>query len=138
KAGLFREEHQELRAAVRKFVEGQIRPRVEQWEAAGDFPYREVFRAAGSLGLFGAKYEEEFGGTGPDLVADAVITEELARCGSGGAQGSGAVLPVPVRRPGAATAMAGPGCGRRGDRGARRHRARCRIRRGRDPGQGRP
>src|SRR5439155_619006 len=38
--------------------------------------------------------------------------------GAGGAQGSGAVLPVPVRRPGAATAMAGPGCGRRGDRGA--------------------
>src|SRR6266571_7007700 len=84
KAGLFREEHQELRAAVRKFVEGQIRPHVEEWESAGDFPYREVFRAAGSLGLFGAKYEESYGGTGPDLVADAVITEELARCGSGG------------------------------------------------------
>src|SRR6266571_8471010 len=84
KAGLFREEHQELRAAVRKFVEGQIRPHVEEWESAGDFPYREVFRDAAKMGLFGAKYEEAYGGTGPDLVADAVITEELTRCGSGG------------------------------------------------------
>jgi acyl-CoA dehydrogenase len=41
-------------------------------------------RSAGALGLFGAKYGEAYGGTGPDLVADAVITEELARCGSGG------------------------------------------------------
>ncbi|HEX9235841.1 MAG TPA: acyl-CoA dehydrogenase family protein, partial [Actinomycetota bacterium] len=59
-------------------------PHAEEWERAGDFPVREVFAQAGEVGLFGAKYEPEYGGTGPDLVADAVITEELARCGSGG------------------------------------------------------
>src|SRR5204862_117672 len=39
---------------------------------------------AGQVGLFGAKIEPALGGTGPDLVADAVITEELVGCGSGG------------------------------------------------------
>ena len=82
--GLFTEEHDELRAAVRSFVEGELAPNAREWEAAGDFPTRQVIREAGSLGLFGAKYEEEYGGTGPDFVADAVITEELTRSTSGG------------------------------------------------------
>jgi len=82
--GLFAPEHDELRAAVRGFVAGEITPHVEDWERAGQFPVRELFGSVGALGLFGAKYAERYGGTGPDLVADAVVTEELARCGSGG------------------------------------------------------
>jgi len=82
--GLFTEDHDALRQAVRDWVGRELRPHAEDWERAGDFPYRQVFREAGGLGLFGAKYEEAYGGTGPDLVADAVITEELARSGSGG------------------------------------------------------
>jgi acyl-CoA dehydrogenase len=84
KAGLFTEDHDALRGAVRTFVDRGIRPFVEEWERAGAFPVRELFKKAGDVGIFGAKYEESYGGTGPDLVADAVITEELARCGSGG------------------------------------------------------
>jgi acyl-CoA dehydrogenase len=84
RAGLFTADHDELRAAVRTFVERELRPHAEEWERQGDFPYREVFLRAARVGLFGAKYEEDDGGTGPDLVADAIITEELARCGSGG------------------------------------------------------
>jgi acyl-CoA dehydrogenase len=88
KAGLFREDHDELRAAVRDFVRRSLAPHAEAWEAAGDFPMRDVFAAAGEMGLFGAKVEDAYGGTGPDLVADAVITEELARCRSGGVAAS--------------------------------------------------
>ena len=84
RAGLFTEDHEDLRAAVRSFVEKELRSRAEEWEEAGDFPVRDVVRQAGAMGLFGAKYEMDYGGTGPDLVADAVITEEFARCGSGG------------------------------------------------------
>ena len=84
RAGLFTQDHEDLRAAVRSFVEKELRPHAEAWEEAGDFPVREVMRQARSMGLFGAKYEMDYGGTGPDLVADAVITEEFARCGSGG------------------------------------------------------
>src|SRR3989442_1462328 len=82
--GLFTEEHDALRSAVRDWVQGELRPHADEWERANDFPVRAIFREAGKLGLFGAKYEESYGGTGPDFVADAVITEELTRCGSGG------------------------------------------------------
>jgi len=82
--GLFTDEHDALRSAVRDYVTHELRPHAEEWERSAEFPVRQVFREAGALGLFGAKYEEAFGGTGPDFVADAVITEELTRCGSGG------------------------------------------------------
>jgi acyl-CoA dehydrogenase len=82
--GLFTEEHDALRDAVHDWVTNELRPHTEEWERAGEFPVRQVFKDAAKMGLFGAKYEEAYGGTGPDLVADAVITEELARIGSGG------------------------------------------------------
>jgi acyl-CoA dehydrogenase len=84
RAGLFTEDHEALRAGVRQFVAGEIRPHVDVWERQGGFPLRDLFAAAGAVGLFGAKFGEAYGGTGPDLVADAVVTEEVARCGSGG------------------------------------------------------
>ena len=84
KAGLFTEDHDELRSTVRRFVERELAPHAEEWERAREFPYRDVFRQAGTMGLFGAKYDPAYGGTGPDLIADAIITEELARCRSGG------------------------------------------------------
>jgi acyl-CoA dehydrogenase len=84
RAGLFTPDHDELRSAVRTFVNREIRPNVEEWERAGDFPARNLFARAGRAGIFGAKVEERFGGAGIDLIADAVITEELARCGSAG------------------------------------------------------
>jgi acyl-CoA dehydrogenase len=84
RAGLFTDDHEELRVYVRDFVERALRPHAEEWERAGEFPVRDVFLQAGGVGLFGAKFEAEYGGTGPDLVADAVITEELVGCASGG------------------------------------------------------
>ena len=84
RVGLFTADHEELRGYVREFVQRALAPHAEEWERAGEFPVRETFAAAGHVGLFGAKYEPTYGGTGPDLVADAVITEELTGCGSGG------------------------------------------------------
>lgn len=87
---LFTPEHEAFRATVRDFVAKEIRPYVEEWEHAGDFP-RSLYERAGDLGLLGLKYEESYGGTGPDYIADVVVIEELARCGSGGvAAGLGA------------------------------------------------
>ncbi|MGH2698456.1 MAG: acyl-CoA dehydrogenase family protein [Actinomycetota bacterium] len=87
RSGLFTEDHDELRNSVRSFVAKELRPRAEEWERAAEFP-REVFARVGELGLFGMKFPEAVGGSGPDFVADAVVTEELARCGSGGVAAS--------------------------------------------------
>jgi acyl-CoA dehydrogenase len=80
---LFRPEHDELRTSARAFVEREIAPHVEDWERAEDFP-RELFRSAADAGFLGLKFDPAVGGSGPDLLAAAVWTEELARCGSGG------------------------------------------------------
>jgi alkylation response protein AidB-like acyl-CoA dehydrogenase len=86
----FTEEHEEFRAAVRRFVETELRPHAREWEEACWFP-NEVFARLAELGYLGLKYEERYGGQGGGYVADAVFTEELSRCGSGGvAAGIGA------------------------------------------------
>ena len=49
----FTEEHQAIRATTAKFVDAEINPHADEWEAAGIFPAHEVFRKMGALGLLG-------------------------------------------------------------------------------------
>src|SRR5919202_6478672 len=79
----FTDEHEELRESIRRFVENELAPHAGEWEDARWFP-NEVFTRMAELGFLGLKYPEEYGGEGGDYVHDAVLTEELARCGSGG------------------------------------------------------
>ena len=46
---VFTPEHDELRAAVRRFVDTEVRPHVDEWERAGVFP-DSLFRRCGELG----------------------------------------------------------------------------------------
>lgn len=85
--GLFRPEHEELRSSISAWVARELAPNAQTWERDGSFP-REVVRRAGELGYLGMKYPEEVGGSGPDLLADAVVTEELTGIGSGGVAAS--------------------------------------------------
>ena len=79
----FTEEHEAFRATVRQFVERELKPHVGKWEEAEEFP-RELYGKAAELGLFGLKYEERYGGTNAGLFFEAVATEEMSKCGSGG------------------------------------------------------
>jgi acyl-CoA dehydrogenase len=86
----FTEEHEDLRASIRRFVERELAPHAREWEHARWFP-DEVFVKLAEHGFLGLKYPGEYGGEGGDYVHDAVFTEELARCRSGGlAAGIGA------------------------------------------------
>jgi acyl-CoA dehydrogenase len=90
----FRAEHEELRAEIRRFVAEELRPHAAEWEAARWFP-NEVFHRMAELGLLGLKYPVEYGGRGGGYLEDAVLTEELGRCGSGGlAAGIGAHIGI--------------------------------------------
>ena len=84
---LFLPEHDELRKEVRAFVERELQPEARAWESAEQFP-KDLFARVGELGFFGLKYPDQVGGSGPDLLADAVVTEEFARCGSAGVAAS--------------------------------------------------
>ena len=79
----FGEEHDELRAEIRRFISEELRPHAAQWEADEWFP-NDVFHRMAELGLLGLKYPVEYGGRGGGYLEDAVLHEELGRSGSGG------------------------------------------------------
>ncbi|MEZ5870831.1 MAG: acyl-CoA dehydrogenase family protein [Nitratireductor sp.] len=81
---LFTAEHQQLRQTVAKFVQTEVNPHVDEWEAAEEFPSHEVFKKLGNLGLLGIKYEPEYGGLGLDFSYSMVMAEELGAVDCGG------------------------------------------------------
>ena len=75
---------QAFRELARTFVEREIEPHHEQWEADGQVS-REVWLAAGKAGLLGTDVPEEYGGGGvADFRYNAIIDEELTRAGASG------------------------------------------------------
>ncbi len=86
----FTEEHEQLRESIRGFLDRELAPHAQRWEAEEWFP-DEVFGKLAAQGLLGLKYPAELGGQGGDYLHEAVLVEELARIGSGGtAAGIGA------------------------------------------------
>ena len=82
---IYDETHDLFRASFRSFVEAEIVPRHEEFEAAG-IADREIYAAAGEHGFVGMAVPEEHGGGGSDdFRFNAIISEELAACGIGGA-----------------------------------------------------
>ncbi|PIC85132.1 acyl-CoA dehydrogenase [Sporosarcina sp. P20a] len=79
----FTEEHEQLRKVIRNFVEKEVKPFVEEWEEAGEFPI-EIIKRMGDLGFLGLRYPKELGGQGGDYFTSIVFAEELAKCGCGG------------------------------------------------------
>ena len=84
----FRNEHEELRETVRRFVRAEIAPHVDEWEDAREFP-RDLFRRCGELGFLGLKFPEAYDGQGGTHVHDAVWIEELSRAGGSGGVAAG-------------------------------------------------
>ncbi len=80
---IFREEHEQFRRTVRRFIETEIVPFHEQWEEDGVVP-RELWLKAGALGMLCCTVPEEYGGLGLDYLFDVVVFEELARAGTTG------------------------------------------------------
>jgi butyryl-CoA dehydrogenase len=72
------EEQQLLQASVREFAEDVVRPRAAAIDQSGEFP-RDLFAAAGELGLAGVAVPTEHGGSGMDTVAYAIVIEEISR-----------------------------------------------------------
>jgi alkylation response protein AidB-like acyl-CoA dehydrogenase len=78
---VFEDEHEALRESARQFVERELVPNAEKWEA-DRLVDRSAFVAAGKYGLIGFNMPEEYGGGGSDdFRFNAVIDEELARYG---------------------------------------------------------
>jgi len=77
------DEHEALRAQVRRFVDEEVRPHGAQWERDGKVP-RELLQRMGALGLFGIITPTELGGAGMGTMGLVVLAEELGRSTFGG------------------------------------------------------
>ena len=80
---IFTEEHDLIRAQLRRFVEERVKPEGPKWEQAGFVP-REVLRQMGELGFFSLRVPEALGGAGLDARASVVLAEEVGRSTHGG------------------------------------------------------
>ena len=79
----FKDEHRMLRDQLRRFIEAEVTPNGDAWEAAGMVP-RDVLKRMGELGFFGIRYPESFGGAELDTIATMVLSEEMGRSTFGG------------------------------------------------------
>ena len=81
---LFETEHEDFRRSVRTFMEKEVQPNNEKWDAEGIVP-REVWLKAGEAGLLCFDVPEEYGGPGvDDFRYNVVVSEEQVRVGASG------------------------------------------------------
>ncbi|MEA2312026.1 MAG: citronellyl-CoA dehydrogenase [Solirubrobacteraceae bacterium] len=79
---LFTDEHEDLRASIRRFVATELTPHIDEWEATG-FP-DSVFARLGECGFLGLDKPEEYGGQGGDFLSELILCEELYYGANGG------------------------------------------------------
>ena len=78
----FTDAHEELRLHIRRFLEKEVVPHLEEWEETL-FP-DSIFKRFGELGFLGLRYPAEYGGQGGDYFSAVVLSEEMARAHCGG------------------------------------------------------
>jgi citronellyl-CoA dehydrogenase len=78
----FTDAHEELRLHIRRFLEKEVQPHLEEWEEK-TFP-DSIMQRFGELGFLGLRYPPEYGGQGGDYFSAMVLSEEMARAGCGG------------------------------------------------------
>ena len=84
-----KDEHHAWRRELRRFIDREIMPFVEEWEEAEEIPL-SLYKQASDFGLLRMGYPEAYGGIseGIDRFHGIVTSEELARIGAGGVTAS--------------------------------------------------
>ena len=80
----FTHEHREIQKTLKRYIDEQINPHVDEWEAAEIFPAHEVFKGLGKLGLLGLTKPEAQGGGGLDYSYGMAMAETLGHIHCGG------------------------------------------------------
>jgi citronellyl-CoA dehydrogenase len=72
----FDETHEAFRASVKKFVDKEINPHMDEWEET-TVPLHDLFKKMGALGFLGIRYDPKYGGQGLDYWYETVLLEEI-------------------------------------------------------------
>jgi acyl-CoA dehydrogenase len=79
----YSEEHKIFRDSLRKFLDKEVVPHIEEWEEAGIVP-RSVWKKMGEQGFLCTSVPEEYGGLAADFLYSVIITEETTKSGFSG------------------------------------------------------
>ena len=79
----FTHEHEEIRRTLKRFIDDEVNPYVDEWEAAEIFPAHKVFKRLGELGLLGLTKPEAYGGAGLDYSYSVLMAETLGHVNCG-------------------------------------------------------
>ena len=71
-------EHNIFRDSLRKFLDKEIVPHIEEWEEAGIVP-RSAWKKLGEQGFLCTDVPEEYGGAGGDFLYSVIVCEELVK-----------------------------------------------------------
>src|SRR3954452_8185575 len=77
-------EHHEIQNTLKRFIDEEINPHVDEWEDAEIFPAHQVFKRLGKLGLLGLTKPEAYGGAGLDYSYAVAMAEALGHIHCGG------------------------------------------------------
>ena len=78
------EERKAFRETLRRYVEDEIKPYVNDWDENHECP-QHVHEALGAMGLYGFGIDEKYGGLGfDDAFIRAAGAEEMGKCGATG------------------------------------------------------
>jgi len=77
-------EHEEIQRTLKRFIDEEINPHVDEWEAAEAFPAHDVFKRLGELGLLGLTKPEQYGGMALDFSFSVAMAETLGHIACGG------------------------------------------------------
>jgi len=85
KSPFYDESHDAVAHSVRRFIETEVDPHIDQWERDGELP-RDLHRKAAAAGILGLGYPEAYGGhsEGFDIFHSLTQSEEMAAPGAGG------------------------------------------------------
>src|SRR3989304_781174 len=81
---LFTHEHEELQRQLKKFIDAEINPFVDEWEEAEIFPAHEVSKKGARLVSLGVAKPVEYGGQALDYSYSVAMAEALGHIQCGG------------------------------------------------------
>jgi len=79
----YSDEHKIFRESLKKFLDKEVVPHIEEWEEAGIVP-RSVWKKMGEQGFLCTSVPEKYGGLGADFLYSVIVTEETTKSGFSG------------------------------------------------------
>jgi len=83
-ASYYEEDQLAMQKTAKAIIDNDINPYVDEWEAAGNYPAKVVFKKLGDAGLLGVNKPVEYGGMGLNFKYSIALNEVMGNIKCGG------------------------------------------------------